>query len=51
MGGLAGGAAAQTITLPKRKLPAGSYRLDVRLVSQVDPGAVKRVRSGLLDLG
>jgi hypothetical protein len=50
-GGLDGGAAAQTITLPKRKLPAGSYRLDVRLVSQVDPGAVKRVRSGLLDLG
>ena len=50
-GALDGGAAARTITLPKRKLPTGSYRLDVRLVSRVDPGAVKRVRSGLLDVG
>ncbi len=50
-GGLDGGAAAQTITLPKRKLPGGSYRLDVRLVSRVDPGAVTRVRSGLLEVG
>jgi hypothetical protein len=48
---LSGGAAAQTITLPKHKLPGGGYRLDVRLVSRVDPGAVQRVRSGLLDVG
>jgi hypothetical protein len=51
LGGLDGGAAAQTITLPKHKLSAGSYRLDLRLVSRVDPGAVERVRSGLLNLG
>ena len=50
-GGLDGTAAAQTITLPKQKLPGGSYRLDVRLVSRVDPGAVTRVRSGLLNVG
>jgi hypothetical protein len=47
-GSLNGGAAARTITLPKRKLRAGGYRLDVRLVSRVDPGAVRRVRSGAL---
>jgi len=50
-GVLDGGAAAQTITLPKHELAGGSYRLDVRLVSRVDPGAVERVRSGLLDVG
>jgi hypothetical protein len=50
-GSLVGGAAARTITLPKRKLPSGRYRLDVRLASRVDPGAVKRIRSGLVDLG
>jgi D-glucuronyl C5-epimerase C-terminus len=49
-GALAGGAAAQ-IALPKHRLPGGGYRLDVRLVSRVDPGAVKRVRSGLLNVG
>jgi hypothetical protein len=50
-GVLNGGAAAQTITLPKHKLPGGGYRLDVRLVSRVDPGGVQRVRSGLLNVG
>jgi hypothetical protein len=50
-GVLAGGAAAETITLPTRKLRGGRYRLDVRLVSRVDPGAVKRVRSPWLTLG
>jgi hypothetical protein len=50
-GALNGGAAARTITLPRANVPPGSYRLDVRLVSRVDPGAVKRVRSGLVDLG
>ncbi len=50
-GTLTGSAAARTITLPKRKLPRGRYRLDVRLVSRVDPGGVKRVRSGWLTVG
>jgi hypothetical protein len=50
-GALNGGAAAQTITLPKRKLPNGRYRLDVRLVSRVDPGVVKRMRSAFLTVG
>jgi D-glucuronyl C5-epimerase-like protein len=50
-GTLTGGAAARTITLPKRKLHRGRYRLDVRLVSRVDPGAVKRLRSGWLTVG
>jgi hypothetical protein len=50
-GSLNGGGAARTVTLPKTKLPPGSYRLDVRLVSRVDPGGVKRVRSDLVDLG
>jgi hypothetical protein len=50
-GVLAGGAATETITLPKRRLRAGRYRLDVRLVSSVDPGAVKRVRSAWFSVG
>ena len=50
-GVLNGGAAAQTITLPKHRLLGGGYRLDVRVVSRVDPGVVKRVRSGLLNVG
>lgn len=44
-GVLVGGAVPETITLPKRKLRTGRYRLDVRLVSRVDPGAIERVRS------
>jgi len=50
-GVLQGGSAARTITLPKRRLSRGEYRLDVRLVSRVGPGAVKRVRSGVLGVG
>jgi hypothetical protein len=50
-GVLGGGAVPETITLPKRKLPAGRYRLDLRLVSRVDPGAVKRARSPWLSVG
>jgi hypothetical protein len=50
-GMLNGAAAATTIALPLRKLPPGRYRLDVRLVSRVDPGTVKRVRSGWLAVG
>ncbi|HEY1565270.1 MAG TPA: D-glucuronyl C5-epimerase family protein, partial [Gaiellaceae bacterium] len=47
-GTLNGGDPAQTITLPARQLPAGGYRVDVRLVSRVDPGAVTRKLSVLL---
>jgi hypothetical protein len=47
-GTLNGGDPAQTVTLPKRTLPAGSYRLDVRLVSRVDPGSVMRRQSAVL---
>jgi D-glucuronyl C5-epimerase C-terminus len=50
-GMLDGAAAASTITLPRRELPPGRYRLDVRLVSRVDPGTVKRVRSSWLAAG
>ncbi len=50
-GALHGGDAAQTITLPKRMLRSGSYRLDVRLVSRVDPGTVTRRRSPSLAAG
>jgi hypothetical protein len=50
-GVLNGRGAAKTITLPGRKLRRGGYRLDVRLVSRVDPGPVKREQSGLLTVG
>jgi hypothetical protein len=50
-GSLNGGDPAQTITLPKRQLPAGGYRVDVRLVSRVDPGAVTRELSPVLTVG
>jgi hypothetical protein len=47
-GSLNGGDPARTITLPKRTLRPGGYRLDVRLVSRVGPSAVTRQRSALL---
>jgi hypothetical protein len=50
-GSLAGGASAQTITLPQRKLAAGRYRVDVRLVSSVNPGPLTRLRSPFLTVG
>jgi hypothetical protein len=50
-GSLNGGDPPKTITLPKRTLPAGGYRLDVRLVSRVGPGAVMRQLSPLLTVG
>jgi hypothetical protein len=50
-GTLNGGDPAKTITLPKRTLPPGSYRVDVRLVSRVDPGSVTRKLSALLTVG
>jgi hypothetical protein len=50
-GTLAGGAPAATITLPQRTLRPGSYRVDVRLVSRVDPGSMSRQLSPLLTVG
>ncbi|MFL5959519.1 MAG: D-glucuronyl C5-epimerase family protein [Gaiellaceae bacterium] len=50
-GALDGGDPARTITLPKPTLPPGVYRLDVRLVSRVDPGVPIRQRSAVLTLG
>ena len=41
-GSLVGGAAPATVTLPKAKLASGSYRVDVRLVNQVNPAPVVR---------
>jgi hypothetical protein len=39
-GALKAGAVPTTVTLPARPVPPGSYRLVVRLVTQVDPGAI-----------
>lgn len=50
-GSLVGGAADTTIALPQARLREGSYRLDVRLVSQVNPGAVTRLQSPPLRVG
>lgn len=48
---LTGGAAAATVTLPKAMLAPGSYTLDVRLASQVNPGTVTRVVSPPIVVG
>ncbi len=50
-GSLTGGASPQTILLPKRKLSAGRYRLDVRLVGSVNPGALTRRLSPFIAVG
>ena len=50
-GALKGGWAPQTIPLPRRKLSPGLYRLDVRLVSRVDPGLVTRQTSPWFTVG
>jgi hypothetical protein len=50
-GALPGGSSPQTIVLPIRKLPAGRYRLDVRLVSRVNPGPLTRHLSPVLTVG
>jgi hypothetical protein len=50
-GSLPGGAAAQSVVLPQRTLAAGKYRLDVRLVSSVNPGVLTRQRSPFLTVG
>jgi hypothetical protein len=44
-GALAGGAAPTAVVLPAAKLGAGPYRLDVRLVSQANPGTLTQLRS------
>jgi hypothetical protein len=50
-GALTGGSAAATVTLPKVKLGAGVYTIDVRLSSQVNPGKVLELTSGPLPTG
>ena len=50
-GALRGGAAAATVTLPRTTLKAGTYTIDVRLVAQVNPGAVARLTSPELPVG
>lgn len=50
-GALTGGAAPATVTLPKVKLAAGSYTIDVRLTPQVNPGTVTQLTSGPLAAG
>jgi hypothetical protein len=50
-GALAGGAAATTVVLPKVNLKPGSYRLDVRLVGQTNPGPLTRTLSPALTAG
>jgi hypothetical protein len=47
-GALTGGGAATAISLPVAKLPTGSYRFDVRLVSRTNPGTITRSLSGPL---
>lgn len=44
-GSLPGGVAPRAIGLPRTTLKPGSYRIDVRLVAQVNPGAVTRQTS------
>ena len=50
-GALRGGTASSTVTLPSAKLAPGSYRMDVRLVSQVNPAPVLRQLSDPLAVG
>ena len=50
-GALRGGFAPQAITLPQTKLKPGTYRIDVRLVNQVNPGPAVRQLSPPLTAG
>jgi hypothetical protein len=50
-GALAGGAAPANVTLPKVKLGAGSYTIDLRLSAQVNPGTVTQQTSEQLSAG
>jgi len=47
-GALRGGAAPATVALPRAKLAAGTYRVDVRLVNQVNPAPLVRTESAPL---
>ena len=50
-GSLRGGFAPVAVTLPQAKLKPGTYRFDVRLVGQVNPGAVVQQTSPPLSVG
>ena len=50
-GALVGGAAAANVLLPKVKLGAGPYTIDVRLTPQVNPGTVAQLSSEPLSVG
>jgi hypothetical protein len=50
-GALRGAAALSTVTLPSAKLAPGGYRIDVRLVNQVNPAPVLRQLSDPLTVG
>jgi len=50
-GALAGGAAPANVTLPKVKLGAGPYTIDLRLSAQVNPGTVTQELSEPLSIG
>ncbi len=50
-GALSGGTTPTTIVLPKVALKSGSYRFDVRLVGQTNPGPIARTLSPPLTAG
>jgi hypothetical protein len=50
-GALRGGFPPLQVTLPARKLKSGTYRVDVRLVNQVNPGPVTQLTSPALPVG
>jgi hypothetical protein len=50
-GALRGGMPPVAVTLPRAKLRPGQYRLDVRLVDQVNPGVVAQQTSPPLTVG
>jgi hypothetical protein len=49
--GSIGGAGARTVTLPKRKIAAGSYRFSVWVVGAANPGPVTVARSDAVTAG
>jgi hypothetical protein len=50
-GALRGGVAPTTVTLPALPVPAGTYRLTVRAVPQVNPGTIFLEQSADLTVG
>jgi hypothetical protein len=50
-GSLPGGVAPRVVSMPRTTLKPGSYRIDVRLVAQVNPGEVTRFTSPALVAG